>query len=192
MNVLTYPRSRTRSVRIDGVLLTTCGIVATMVMTTVMYTLPLLGWAQVDLPTWIARIFTTAPVTVAETGVALHLLIGTMWAWVFAMQVEPRLSLTPAATGMVFGVSLWVFAQSMGVPIVGAIADAVHDGGATPPGWFAMRLGLGPALSSLVAHVAYGVSLSVVYGRQGATSVDGRPTRVWTEQTPVPVLIEPL
>jgi uncharacterized membrane protein YagU involved in acid resistance len=185
MNVLTYPPFRTRSMRIDGVLVTTCGIVATIVMTTVMYLLPLLGWAQVDLPTWIARIFTTAPVTVGETGVALHLLIGTMWAWVFAMQVEPRLSLTPAATGMVFGVSLWVFAQSIGVPIVGAIGDAVHDGGTTSPGWFALRLGLGPALSSLVAHVAYGVSLSVVYGRQGATSVDGRPTRVWTEQAPL-------
>src|SRR5439155_1522369 len=90
MNVLTYPRSRTRSLRIDGVLVTTCGIVATIVMTTVMYMLPLLGWAQVDLPTWIARIFTTAPVTVGETGVALHLLIGTMWAWVFAMQIEPE------------------------------------------------------------------------------------------------------
>jgi hypothetical protein len=185
MNVLTYPRSRPRSLRIDGVLVTTCGIVATIVMTTVMYTLPLLGWAQVDLPTWIARIFTTAPVAVGETGVALHLLIGTMWAWVFAMQIEPRLSLKPAATGMVFGVCLWAFAQSIGVPIVGAIGDAVHESGTTSPGWFALRLGLGPALSSLVAHVAYGMSLSVVYGRQGATSVDGRPTRVWTEQTPV-------
>ena len=63
--------------------------------------------------------------------------------------------------------------------------SVVHDSSATSPGWFALRLGLGPALSSLVAHVAYGVSLSVVYGRQGATSVDGRPTRVWTDQTPV-------
>src|SRR5438105_15937612 len=112
MNVLTYPRSRTRSLRIDGVLVTTCGIVATIVMTTVMYMLPLLGWAHVDLQTWIARVFTTAPVTVGETGVALHRLIVTIWAWVFAMRMEPRLALKPASTGMVLGDRQWALAKS--------------------------------------------------------------------------------
>jgi uncharacterized membrane protein YagU involved in acid resistance len=173
--------ARRASRSIDGVLVTTSGVVATIVMTTVMYTLPLLGWAQVDLPTWIARVFTTESIRVAESGVALHLFIGTMWAWVFATLVEPRLTLKPAAAGLIFGISLWAFAQIIAVPIAGAIADAVHDGGTTSPGWFALRLGIGPALSSLVAHVAYGTSLSVVYGRRGAESADGRPTRVWTQ-----------
>jgi uncharacterized membrane protein YagU involved in acid resistance len=181
MSVPTDVALRPYSRSLDGVLVTTCGLVATIVMTTVMYMLPLLGWEQVDLPTWIARVFTTAPIRVAEMGVVLHLFVGTIWAWVFATLVEPRLTLKPAAAGMFFGVSLWAFAQIVAVPIAGAIGDAVHDSSVTSPGWFALRLGVGPALSSLVAHVAYGTSLSVVYGRRGAVSADGRETRVWTE-----------
>jgi uncharacterized membrane protein YagU involved in acid resistance len=148
-------------------------------MTTVMYLLPLLGWAQVDLPTWIARIFTTNPVSIAATGVALHLFMGTTYAWLFASQIEPRLALRPAAAGLLFGVALWMFAQTIGVPLVGAIAASLHDIGTPAPSWFAMRLGFGSALSSLVAHIAYGTSLAVVYGREGVVSADGRPTRVW-------------
>lgn len=179
MNVQTYTKVRSACTRIDCVLVVTAGVVATLVMTTVMYTLPLLGWAQVDLPTWIARIFTTAPVAVAAIGAALHLFMGMIFAWFFASQIEPRLTLRPAHAGLMFGVSLWALAQAVGVPLVGTIAAAIHDIGTPAPGWFAMRLGVGSALSSLVAHVAYGMSLSLVYGREGVISADGRPTRVW-------------
>jgi hypothetical protein len=169
--------------RVDAVLVTTSGLIATLVMTTAMYLLPLLGWAQIDLPTWIARVLVTSPPAVAVVGISLHLLIGLTWAWLFTSQIEPRSALTPATTGLAFGVALWAFAQTIAVPLVGAIGHAVHDVDVAAPGWFALRLGAGAAFSSLTAHIAYGVSLSVVYGRRGATSADGRPTRVWTEQT---------
>jgi hypothetical protein len=181
MSVQMYAWRRSASLPVDGVLVTTCGVVATLAMTTVMYTLPLLGWAQVDLPTWIARIFTTRAMHVAEVGVALHLIMGTLYAWLFATAIEPRSSFGPASTGLLFGIALWGLAQAVGVPLAGLIADALHDMGTVSPGWFAARLGLGSAVSSLVAHIAYGLSLSLVYGRKGAVSPDGRPTRVWTD-----------
>jgi hypothetical protein len=183
MSERTHDSIHRRAQRVDAVLVATSGLIATLVMTTAMYMLPLLGWAQIDLPTWIARVFVTTPPAVAIVGISLHVLIGLTWAWLFTSQIEPQSSLTPAATGLAFGIALWAFAQTIAVPLVGAVGHAIHAVDVAAPGWFALRLGAGPALSSLIAHIAYGVSLSLVYGRRGATSADGRPTRVWTEQT---------
>jgi hypothetical protein len=47
------------------------------------------------------------------------------------------------------------------------VASLIRADPGVPVGWFASRLGLGAATASLVAHLAYGVSLGVVYGRQG-------------------------
>ena len=166
---------------VDLTLVAAGGFLATLVMTTAMYVLPLLGWGQVDLPTWIVRVFTSDPVTVGVVGVGLHLLVGLAYAWLFACQIEPRLTLTPGLAGVTFGVGLWLFAQVIGVPVLGAIAGTFQHGGAVAPGWFAAGLGISSALSSLAAHVAYGTTLSLVYGQRSAAP-DGRAVRVWTQQ----------
>jgi uncharacterized membrane protein YagU involved in acid resistance len=169
------------AVDVDFVLVGAGGFLATLVMTTVMYVLPLLGWGQVDLPIWVARVFTSDPVTVGELGLVLHLFVSLAYASLFACQVEPRLSVAPGLAGLIFGVSLWMFAQVIGVPLLGVMADTFHHGGVVSPGWFAGGLGIGSALSSLVAHIAYGMALSLVYGQRSAAP-DGRAIRVWTHQ----------
>ena len=85
---------------VDLVLVAAGGFLATLVMTTAMYVLPLLGWGQVDLPSWIVRVFTSNAVTVGEAGVGVHLLVGLFYAWLFARQIEPRLTLAPAKAGV--------------------------------------------------------------------------------------------
>jgi uncharacterized membrane protein YagU involved in acid resistance len=162
--------------RVDGVLVAASGFLATVLMTTVMFSLPLLGAAQIDLPIWTVRIFTSDAVRVAGFGMLLHLFVGFAYAWVFAEYVEPRLTLTPLVAGLLFGVSLWLFAQAIAVPTLGAIAESA--GRAVSPGWFSMHLGVSSALSSLLAHIVYGLALSLVYGHHAP---DGGRTRCWTE-----------
>jgi hypothetical protein len=166
---------------VDFMLVAAGGFLATLVMTTAMYVLPLIGWGQVDLPIWIVRVFTSDPVTVGEVGLGLHLFIGLAYAWVFGYQIEPRLALAPWQAGIIFGVGLWVFAQVIAVPALGALAGTLHPSTPVSPGWFAAGLGINSALSSLVAHIAYGTALSLVYGQRSAAP-DGRPIRLWTHR----------
>jgi hypothetical protein len=111
---------------VDFMLVAAGGFLATLVMTTAMYVLPLIGWGQVDLPIWIVRVFTSDPVTVGEVGLGLHLFIGLAYAWVFGYQIEPRLALAPWQAGIIFGVGLWGFAQVIAVPALGALAGTLH------------------------------------------------------------------
>ena len=167
---------------VDYPLALASGFLATLAMTTVSYLmLPLLGWSQVDVPIWTARIVTADRLTVGELAMMTHLIVGLGYACLFARFAEPRLKLSPSLSGLAYGFALWAFAQAVAVPLLGAMAVAADGALVSSPGWFAVRLGVGPAAFSLAAHLAYGLTLSVVYGRQGCTA-DGRPTRVWTEE----------
>jgi hypothetical protein len=181
MDATSYLAARPASIRIDNVLVAASGFLATMVMTTVIYVLPLVGLAQVDLPVWIARVFARNAVVVGETSLVLHLLVGLAFAWLFARHIEPRLRLAPAAKGLLFGACLWLWAQAVAVPALGALATMMHSV-EVAPGWVSRRLGLSSAISSLIAHLAYGLALSLVYGRPW-NAPDGRPTRGWTERS---------
>jgi hypothetical protein len=70
--------------------------------------------------------------------------------------------LGPTAAGLLFGVALWVLAQTVAVPLLGWLGDA-----RPAPGVLAWRLGPGAAIASLVAHLAYGGTLGWVYGCHG-------------------------
>jgi uncharacterized membrane protein YagU involved in acid resistance len=141
------------------------GFLATLAITTVMSVLLWFGVAQVDLPIWVSRLFVSDPVKVQAVGLAIHLTIGLGFAWVFAL-VEPHLRFSPGQNGLVFGAVLWAMVQAIGVPTLSEIANLVRADHSVSVGWFASRLGVGAAMASLVAHLAYGVSLGVVYGRQ--------------------------
>ncbi len=153
------------SFRIDPALVFSSGFLATLVITTVMLLLLWFGVAQVDLPIWVSRLFVSDPVKVQAVGLGIHLTMGLAFAWVFAL-VEPQLRFGPSQNGLIFGVVLWAMVQAIGVPTLSAAAALIRADDSVFAGWFASRLGVGPAMASLVAHLAYGVSLGLVYGRQ--------------------------
>ena len=153
------------SFRIDPALVFSSGFLATLVITTVMLLLLWFGVAQVDLPIWVSRLFVSDPVKVQAVGLGIHLTMGLAFAWVFAL-VEPQLRFSPSQNGLIFGVVLWAMVQAIGVPTLSAVAALIRADDSVFAGWFASRLGVGAAMASLVAHLAYGVSLGVVYGRQ--------------------------
>jgi uncharacterized protein DUF6789 len=150
--------------RIDSALVLSSGFLATLAITTVMSVLLWFGVAQIDLPIWVSRLFVSDPVKVQAVGLAIHLTMGLGFAWVFAL-VEPHLRFSPGQNGLVFGVVLWAMVQAIGVPMLSEVASLIGVDHSVSVGWFASRLGVRAAAASLVAHLAYGVSLGVVYGR---------------------------
>lgn len=174
MNAPAYILPRPESLRRDGPMIFASGLLATITMTTIMFVLPLIGlgdlplpllvarlFGQVDLPLWVARLFTGNPGGVAAFAIGLHVFLGFGYAWLYAGEVEPRLTLRPAVAGLVFGLMLWLLAQAVAV---GAIARGAGGSAGQLPGFLALGLGPWAALSSLVAHLAYGVTLGSVYG----------------------------
>ena len=149
---------------IDPALVLSSGFLATLAITTVMSVLLWFGVAQVDLPIWVSRLFVSDPVKVQAVGLGIHLTMGLGFAWVFAL-VEPHLTFSPSRNGLVFGLVLWVIVQAIGVPAMSEVASLIRDDHGVSVGWLASRLGVGAAAASLVAHVAYGVTLGFVYGR---------------------------
>lgn len=150
---------------IDFALVFSSGFLATLAITTVMSVLLWFGVAQVDLPIWVSRLFVSDPVQIQAVGLGIHLTMGLGFAWVFAL-IEPRLKFSPGQNGLVFGVVLWAIVQAIGVPALSEVASLIRADQNVSVGWLASRLGVGAAAASLVAHVAYGVSLGLVYGRQ--------------------------
>ena len=159
--------SRPLGLATDIPLTASAGFLATLAITTTMYLLPALGLPQVDLPIWVARIFTKSPVGIAALGMAIHLVVGFGFAWLYTARVEPRLAISPTWAGAAYGVALWLFAQAVAVPVLGVLATSLAGDGALSPGLVSYRLGLGAALGSLTSHVAYGVVLGFVYGCHG-------------------------
>jgi len=182
MDARTSTDRQTR-VSVDYPLALASGFLATLAMTTVSYVmLPLLGWSQVDVSFWTARTITADQLAFAVLAMMMHLLVGLTYACLFARLFEPRLKLSPSVSGLTYGLALWAFAQVVAVPLLGALAVAPQGATlAASPGWFALRLGIGPAIFSLAAHLAYGLVLSLVYGRECCTA-DGRLTRVWAAE----------
>lgn len=172
-----YILPRPIAVRRDGGLIFASGFLATLAMTTIMFVLPLVGlgpdalplwvarlFGQVDFPLWVARLLPLNPGGAAAFAVGLHVFLGFGYAWLYAGQVEPRLRVRPGVAGLWFGFVLWLFAQAVAVPLLGAVASAAGGLTGPAPGVFAIGLGPGSALASLIAHLAYGGTLGFVYG----------------------------
>ena len=167
VSALVVPRPG--DIRRDFPVMLASAFLATLAITTITYVEPWLGLPQVDLPIWVARVFANDSIAVAALGLAIHALMGLIAGWVYVEFVEPRLALGPAGAGLVYGVGLWMFAQGVAVPALGLVANGLGRLDALDPGWFSVNLGLGAAAASLVAHLAYGVTLGFVYGcRAGA------------------------
>lgn len=138
------------------------GFLGTLAMTTIMYVVPAIGIGQVDLPIWVARLFVSSAVHAAAFGLGLHVIVGCLYALLYALQIEPRLAMKPAYGGVMLGAGLWAFAQFVAVPVLGRMATAGGD--LDGPGFLALNLGGSAALASLVAHLAYGLTVALVYG----------------------------
>ncbi|MBA3413639.1 MAG: hypothetical protein H0U10_00235 [Chloroflexia bacterium] len=94
-------------------------------------------------------------------AIGLNLLIGWVFALVYARWAEPALDGPGWRKGMVFALVLWLLSLVLFLPLVGG-------------GLFGVGLGAGPLpiFGNLVLHLVYGGILGAVYGLMAEDSLD--------------------
>ncbi len=125
------------------------GLVGTVAMTGVMYGVaPMMG-VHMDIAAMLGSMFGGS----WAIGLAMHLMIGSVvFPLTYAFLLRGRLPGPDAARGIAFGAGLWLVAQVVVMPMMGAGVFSANAGG------------LAAAMGSLVGHVLYGAALGVVAG----------------------------
>ena len=122
------------------------GLVATTVMTMLMLMAPLMGLPPMPIGAQLGGFLGIG----SAAGWSMHFMIGAVLSVGFAAVVAPRLPGKAAVRGLVYGVGVFLLAQLVVMPMMGA---GVFSGGNVP-----MIMG------SLMGHLAFGAVLGAIYG----------------------------
>ena len=125
------------------------GFVGTLAITFLMYVgAPMMGLPKMDIAAMLGRILGSW-----SMGMAMHLINGTIiFPLIYTYLLFERLPGSPYLKGIQWGVILWVLAQLVVMPMMGA-------------GVFGLKMaGMMSAVGSLLGHVAYGTLLGWIGG----------------------------
>jgi hypothetical protein len=99
-------------------------------------------------------------------AVAIHFATGLVWALIYARFAEPHLGGQGWQRGALFALLPWLLSIAVFFPIVGA-----------GPFGFGLGAGILPVLGNLILHLAYGVTLGLLYSPAGDLDIETfRPT----------------
>jgi len=127
------------------------GAAGTAMMTVLMLAAPIMGLPKMPIGEMLGSFLGIGSVF----GWAMHGMIGLVLAGIYAFGFADRLPGAPAVRGSVYGVLVFLLAQLVVMPIMGA---GVFSGGHVP-----MIMG------SLLGHLAYGSLVGAVYGAGTST-----------------------
>ena len=105
-------------------------------------------------------------------GLALHAMVGAIWAIFYAYFFWSTLDVRPLLQGMVFAILPAFLAGTVMVPQL----DLMHSSAQQSFGLFAWRLGLGGPLVIIIGHLIYGAVLGTLYVRPVGYPVGTRIT----------------
>ena len=132
------------------------GLVGTAVMTALMLAGPILGLPKLAIGQLLSTLLSVSvaylPIGPAA-GWAIHVAVGVAWAILYAAFVVQRLPGRPAARGAVYGFFIFLIAQVVFMPLVGA--------GLFSRGDASMIVG------SFLGHLVYGTLVGAIYGLPG-------------------------
>lgn len=125
------------------------GVVGTAAMTTLMYGVaPMMG-VHMDIAAMLGSMLGGW-----TAGLLAHLMNGTIvFPLVYALLIYRGLRGSPALRGTLFGILLWLIAQVIVMPMMGAGLFSAHAGGAIA------------SAASLMGHIIYGGVLGAIAGR---------------------------
>jgi hypothetical protein len=126
------------------------GVAGTALMTMLMLGAPIMGLPPMPVGEMLGAFLHIG----AAAGWAMHVLIGVVLAVGYAMFAVGRLRGPVAVRGMVYGVAVFLMAQLVVMPMMGA---GVFSGGNVP-----MIMG------SLIGHLVFGTTVGVVYAAEPA------------------------
>jgi uncharacterized membrane protein YagU involved in acid resistance len=140
------------------------GAIATASMTALLLIEPAVGLPEIAIGQLLSSSlsFTTAVLSAGPAlGWLLHFLVGIAWALLYAGLVLDRLPGTALVRGILYGGMVFLLAQTILMPLVGA-------------GFFS-RGDVPTLVGSLLGHLVYGGVLGWVYGDSGLAEVVARP-----------------
>lgn len=129
------------------------GLIATASMTALLLIEPAVGLPEIAIGQLLSTSLsvTTAHLPVGPaTGWAIHFAVGVVWALIYARVLAGRLPGSPLLRGMLFGTMVFLLAQVLFMPLVGA--------GFFSRGQPSMLAG------GLLGHLVYGSVLGWIYG----------------------------
>ena len=144
------------------------GFAATIILTVMMAVSRPLGLTRMDLPFLLGTFFTANRNKAPVVGFFVHVVIG----WIFALIYAAAFQMAELHTwwfGFAVGFVHGAFVLSAGLQILGAFHPRMAQPyqGPTPtkqlqpPGFFALNYGKGTPLVTLLAHVTYGTVLGI-------------------------------
>mgnify|MGYP000377392365 CR=1 FL=1 len=144
------------------------GLVATLVMTVLMYAANITGMVKMDMPLMLGAMVAEPGSTARLLGLGIHFMMGVIFALIYAAIWSGTGIAPSAATGLLFGLvhglAAGVAMGAMPVMHPRMSASASPDGRTLPsPGVFALNYGMMGAAGVLVLHLAYGLVLGLIY-----------------------------
>jgi len=125
------------------------GVLGTIAMTMLTYIAPMMGMPEMNIPQMLSG-FMGVPIV---AGWLAHVMIGTVFAVLYAYIFASRIPGSPVVKGVLYGLIPWFLAQVMVNPMMGTGVFALNT--PTP-----MLMVIG----SLMGHLVYGAVLGEVYG----------------------------
>jgi hypothetical protein len=136
------------------------GFIGTLVMTLIMMLAPAMGMPKMDIAAMLGSMFAGQPPAMGSgpwlIGFGMHLMIGVaVLSTGFALVNNYLPTSSPLARGLFFGVIVWLMAQLVVMPMMGAGVFSSH-----------LPKGMMMAAGSLMGHLIYGGIVGLVYGRR--------------------------
>src|ERR1043165_52347 len=146
------------------------GFAATIVLTTIMAVSKPMGLSRMDIPFLLGTMFTPNRDKAPLVGLIAHLVIGWIFAFIYAAVFESTGDHS-WWLGMIIGAVHGSFVLSSGLQIVSTFHPRMAHPyqGPTPtrqlepPGFFALNYGRGTPIVTLIAHMVYGSMLGFFY-----------------------------
>ena len=136
------------------------GFFGTLLMTMLMMFAPSMGMPKMDIAAMLGSMFVGNPPAMGSgawlIGFAIHLMIGVVILPTgFALIGNYLPTKRPFAKGIIFGIVVWLLAQLMVMPMMGAGLFSSH-----------LPQGMMLAAGSLMGHLVYGGVVGLVYYRR--------------------------
>lgn len=128
------------------------GVVGTAVMTILMYVAPMMGMPKMDIIGMLGSMVTTDKRQATGLGLAMHMMMGILFALVYALLWSAGVGGATALWGIVFGAI-----HTIAVLIVMPMMMRVHP---RPP---EMDSGPMTMMGQLVGHMVFGLVVALVY-----------------------------
>ena len=138
------------------------GIVGTLVITMVMEMAPKMGMPKMDMVGMLGAMF--SPESNRTLGMAIHLMMGVVFAIIYALLWNLGIGSQGLLWGAIFGIGHWLIAGSMmaGMPMMHA---GIKAGVIEAPGIFMFKNGgIMAFMGGLMGHIIFGLVVALVYG----------------------------